>query len=101
MEQNHDLKVEFQRFPFAQYYDQLTMSLATGEMPDVFLMSPSDWRRYAEGGVALPLDNYLPDYLNPTFSTGGISELGTRIKGALEPKGLYYKRSARPGSKSS
>lgn len=60
----HDLKVERQEFPWAQYTGEiLTTGIATGDAPDVFFISPGDWRRYAESGLALPLQDYIPDYL--------------------------------------
>lgn len=60
----HDLQVERQEFPWAQYTGEiLTTGIATGEAPDVFFISPGDWRRYAEGGLALPLEDYIPQYL--------------------------------------
>ena len=94
---SHDLKVEFQRFPFAQYYDQLTTSLATGEMPDVFLISPSDWRRYAEGGVALPLEGYLPDYLKTDFLPASLQAVTYQghilsLPFEMEPVVLWYNK---------
>lgn len=60
----HELKVERQEFPWEQYTGEiLTTGIATGEAPDVFFISPGDWRRYAESGLALPLEDYLPQYL--------------------------------------
>ena len=61
---SHDLQVLRQEFPWAQYTGEiLTTGIATGEAPDVFFISPGDWRRYAESGLALPLQDYIPDYL--------------------------------------
>ncbi|MBV9391260.1 MAG: sugar ABC transporter substrate-binding protein [Verrucomicrobia bacterium] len=93
----HDLKVEFQQFPFAQYYDQLTTSLATGEMPDVFLMSPSDWRRYAEGGLALPLEQYVPDYLKQDLLPASVQAVTYQghilsLPFEMEPVVLWYNK---------
>src|SRR5690606_37165363 len=60
----HDLQVVRQEFPWAQYTGEiLTTGIATGEAADVFFISPGDWRRYAESGLALPLNDYIPDYL--------------------------------------
>ncbi len=60
----HDLKVERQEIPWAQYTGEvLTTGIATGDAPDVFFISPGDWRRYAESGLALPLQDYIPQYL--------------------------------------
>ena len=61
---SHDLQVERQEFPWAQYTGEiLSTGIDTGDAPDVFFISPGDWRRYAEGGLALPLQDYIPDYL--------------------------------------
>jgi multiple sugar transport system substrate-binding protein len=60
----HDLQVERTEFPWAQYTGEiLSTGIATGDAPDVFFISPGDWRRYAESGLALPLQDYIPDYL--------------------------------------
>ncbi len=60
----NDLQVVRQEFPWAQYTGEiLTTGIATGEAPDVFFISPGDWRRYAESGLALPLQDYIPEYL--------------------------------------
>jgi multiple sugar transport system substrate-binding protein len=60
----HELKVERQEFPFGQYTTEvLSTGIATGDAPDVFFISPGDWRRYADSGLALPLQDYIPDYL--------------------------------------
>lgn len=61
---SHDLQVTRQEFPWDQYTGEiLTTGIATGEAPDVFFISPGDWRRYAESGLALPLEDYIPQYL--------------------------------------
>jgi len=61
---SNDLQVERQEFPWAQYTGEiLTTGIATGDAPDVFFISPGDWRRYAESGLALPLQDFIPDYL--------------------------------------
>jgi len=60
----HELQVERQEFPFGQYTGEvLSTGIATGDAPDVFFISPGDWRRYADSGLALPLQDYIPDYL--------------------------------------
>jgi multiple sugar transport system substrate-binding protein len=60
----HELQVERQEFPWAQYTGEiLSTGIATGEAPDVFFISPGDWRRYAESGLALPMQDYIPEYL--------------------------------------
>jgi len=93
----HSMQVEFQQFPFAHYWDQLTTSLATGDMPDVFLMSPSDWRRYAEGGLALVLDSYLPDYLKQDLLPASLDAVTYKghivsLPFEMEPVVLWYNK---------
>jgi multiple sugar transport system substrate-binding protein len=95
----HDLKVEWQEFPWAQYTGEiLTTGIATGEAPDVFFISPGDWRRYAESGLALPLDDYFPDYLLEDLLPASVEAVTLNehiysVPFEMEPVVLWYNKS--------
>jgi multiple sugar transport system substrate-binding protein len=95
----HDLQVERQEFPWAQYTGEiLSTGIATGDAPDVFFISPGDWRRYAESGLALPLQDYIPDYLKEDIlpaSWDAVTLDGNiySIPFEMEPVVLWYNKS--------
>ena len=97
---SHDLQVERQEFPWAQYTGEiLTTGIATGTAPDVFFISPGDWRRYAESGLALPLEDYIPDYLKEDIlpaSWDAVTLDGHiySLPFEMEPVVLWYSKSA-------
>ncbi len=94
----HDIKVERQEFPWAQYTGEiLTTGIATGEAPDVFFISPGDWRRYAEGGLALPLEDYMPDYLLEDLLPASVAAVTLNdhiysVPFEMEPVVLWYNK---------
>lgn len=94
----HELKVERQEFPFGQYTTEvLSTGIATGDGPDVFFISPGDWRRYADGGLALPLQDYIPDYLKEDVlpaSWDAVTLNGDilSIPFEMEPVALWYNK---------
>ena len=93
-----DIQVEWQEFPWAQYTGEiLTTGIATGNAPDVFFISPGDWRRYAEGGLALPLESYLPDYLKQDLLPASLDAVTLNnhvysIPFEMEPVVLWYNK---------
>ncbi|MBE0689224.1 MAG: extracellular solute-binding protein, partial [Anaerolineae bacterium] len=94
----HDIKVERQEFPWAQYTGEiLTTGIATGDAPDVFFISPGDWRRYAELGLALPLEDYMPDYLMEDLLPASIDAVTLNdhiysVPFEMEPVVLWYNK---------
>lgn len=94
----HDLQVERQEFPWAQYTGEiLTTGIATGEAPDVFFISPGDWRRYAESGLALPLEEYFPDYLVEDLLPASLEAVTLdghiySVPFEMEPVALWYNK---------
>ena len=94
----HELQIQRQEFPWAQYTGEiLTTGIATGEAPDVFFISPGDWRRYAEGGLALPLESYLPDYLKNDLLPASIKAVTLdghvySVPFEMEPVVLWYNK---------
>jgi len=94
----HDLKVERTEFPWAQYTGEiLTTGIATGEAPDVFFISPGDWRRYAESGLALPLESYMPQYLLDDLLPASVKAVTLNdhiysVPFEMEPVALWYNK---------
>lgn len=94
----HDLKVERQEFPWAQYTGEiLTTGIATGEAPDVFFISPGDWRRYVETGLALPLEKYIPQYLKDdilpaSWDAVTVNDSIYSLPFEMEPVVLWYNK---------
>jgi multiple sugar transport system substrate-binding protein len=94
----HDIKVERQEFPWAQYTGEiLTTGIATGEAPDVFFISPGDWRRYAESGLALPLEDYMPQYLLDDLLPAAVDAVTLdghiySVPFEMEPVALWYNK---------
>lgn len=94
----HDIQVEWQEFPWAQYTGEiLTTGIATGEAPDVFFISPGDWRRYAESGLALPLNDYMPEYLLEDLLPASIDAVTLdgniySVPFEMEPVALWYNK---------
>lgn len=94
----HELQVERQEFPWAQYTGEiLTTGIATGEAPDVFFISPGDWRRYAESGLALPLEDYMPQYLLDDLLPASVEAVTLNghiysVPFEMEPVALWYNK---------
>ncbi len=93
---SHDLQVERQEFPFGEYTGAvLTSAFATGEAPDVFFISPGDWRRYAESGLAMPLEECIPQYLRDdilpaSWNAVTLDDHIYSIPFEMEPVALWY-----------
>jgi len=61
--ENPNVTVTLEDFPFAQYYEKLTTSLAGGSGPDVYWIDIRT-AEFAKRGALLPLDKYVtPDWL--------------------------------------
>lgn len=94
----HDVQFEYQSFPWAQYTGEiLTTGIATGEAPDVFFISPGDWRRYASSGLALPLNDYFPDYLKADLLPAALNAVTLdgniySVPFEMEPVVLWYNK---------
>lgn len=97
---SHDLQVVRTEYPWAQYTGEiLTTGIATGQAPDVFFISPGDWRRYAESGLALPLEDYIPDYLKDDVLAASWDAVTLdghiySLPFEMEPVVLWYSKSA-------
>jgi multiple sugar transport system substrate-binding protein len=57
----HDVKVELQFVPVQDYIggSKLQTAFASGQGPDIFIISPGDFLRYYNGGVLVDLTPYM------------------------------------------
>ena len=56
-----------------EYYPKLNPLVASGDVPDVFIVSPGpNLTDYVEPGVAAPLDSYLADGWKDTFTSDAV-----------------------------
>jgi len=56
-----------------EYYTKLNALVASGDTPDVFIVSPGpNLTDYVEPGVAAPLDSYLADGWKDTFTSDAV-----------------------------
>lgn len=56
-----------------EYYPKLNALVASGDTPDVFIVSPGpNLTEYVEPGIAAPLDSYLSDGWKDTFTSDAV-----------------------------
>jgi multiple sugar transport system substrate-binding protein len=65
----HDLKVDLQYVPAQDYIggSKLQTAFASGQGPDIFIISPGDFLRYYNGGVLVDLTPYVEDAAKKDF----------------------------------
>ncbi len=65
----HDVKVELQFVPAQEYFggSKLQTAFASGQGPDIFIISPGDFLRYYNGGVLVDLTAYMEDAAKRDF----------------------------------
>jgi multiple sugar transport system substrate-binding protein len=65
----HDVKVELQFVPIQDYIrgSKLPTAFASGQGPDIFIISTGDFLRYYNGGVLVDLTPYMEDAANKDF----------------------------------
>ncbi len=90
-------KVELVYVPNQDYMNgsKLSTAFASGEGPDIFLISPGDFLRYYNGGVLLNLSPYITPEAQADFPEGVIAS--RKVEGniygipmELEPMAFYY-----------
>ncbi|MEO8882457.1 MAG: sugar ABC transporter substrate-binding protein [Devosia sp.] len=98
---SHDIKVELDYVPNADYMSgsKLSTAFASGQGPDIFLISPGDFLRYYNGGVLLDLTPYIDAQAQADFPEGVIAsrKVDGKIYGIpmeLEPMAFYYSKKA-------
>lgn len=94
-QENPDVQVKFQTFPFADYTGaKLTTAFAAGKGPDVFWISPGAFLNYVNNGIAAPVDDILTRSEYNEASVRAVSVDGTMraVPFEQEPVGLYYRQ---------
>jgi multiple sugar transport system substrate-binding protein len=96
-----DVKVVLDYVPNNDYMNgtKLSTSFASGQGPDIFLISPGDFLRYYNGGVLLDLSPFITPEAQKDFPEGIIAsrEVDGKIYGIpmeLEPMAFYYSKKA-------
>jgi multiple sugar transport system substrate-binding protein len=93
----HDVKVELQYVPNNDYMNgsKLQTAFASGHGPDIFIISPGDFLRYANGGVLTDLTPYMEEEAKKDFFPNVMRtrEVDGKIYGLpmeVEPMGMFY-----------
>ena len=94
---SHDQKVELDYVVNNEYMDgtKLPTAFASGEGPDLFIISPGDFLRYYNGGVLLDLTPFIEEQAKADFPEGVIANrmVDGKIYGLpmeVEPMAMYY-----------
>ena len=94
---SHDQKVELEYIPNTEYINgpKLATSFASGEGPDIFIISPGDFLRYYNGGVLQDLTPHIDDAAKADFPESVIANrmVDGKIYGIpmeVEPMAMYY-----------
>jgi multiple sugar transport system substrate-binding protein len=94
----HAVKFEYGYVPWANYTGEgLTTAFATREGPDVFVISAGDWRRYAAGRLALPLNESFPAELKEDILPAALDAVTLdgkiySLPFEMEPVALWYNK---------
>jgi multiple sugar transport system substrate-binding protein len=94
---SHDVKVELQYVPNSDYMNgsKLQTAFASGQGPDIFIISPGDFLRYYNGGVLTDLTPYMEEEAKKDFFPNVMQtrEVDGKIYGLpmeVEPMAMYY-----------
>ncbi len=94
---SHEQKVELEYVPGAEYMNgtKLATSFASGEGPDIFIISPGDFLRYYNGGVLQDLTPHITAEAQADFPESVIAnrKVDGKIYGVpmeVEPMAMYY-----------
>ncbi len=93
---NPDVEVTYENIPQAEYMStKLTTAFAANAGPDVFIMSPGDFLKYANSGIAMDLSSYYTDKMKADFLESSIDAVTVdgKIVGIpfeIELLGIYY-----------
>lgn len=95
---NPNIEVVYESIPESDYMStKLTTAFAAGEGPDVFVMSPGDFLKYANSGVAKDLTPYftkemLDDFLPSSIDAVKVDNKILAVPFEVELLGLYYRK---------
>ncbi len=97
----NEIQVELEYVPTAEYVSgtQLATAFASGQGPDIFLVSPGDFLRYYNGGALLDLTDYVQpdaqaDFLPDVIANRMVNDRLFAVPMEVEPMAMYYSRSA-------
>ncbi len=98
---SHDVKVELLYVPNQEYMNgsKLQTAFASGQGPDIFIISPGDFLRYYNGGVLVDLSQYMEDAAKKDFFDNVMETriVDGKIYGLpmeVEPMAMYYSHKA-------
>jgi multiple sugar transport system substrate-binding protein len=95
-EQN-EVQVELEYIPSSEYISgsKLATSFASGEGPDIFIISPGDFLRYYNGGVLQDLTPFMDqaaidDFYPDVIATRAVEDKIYALPMEVEPMAMYY-----------
>ncbi len=95
--ENPDIRVRMQIIPWSTYYDKLTLGLAFGDPPDVFVLHANRVPEYAEHGALTQLDSYVTssglsesDFVPKAWIAGLWDQKRYGLALDCHPLGMYY-----------
>ena len=98
---SHDVKVELLYVPNQDYMNgsKLQTAFASGQGPDIFIISPGDFLRYYNGDVLVNLSQYMEDAAKKDFFDNVMETrmVDGKIYGLpmeVEPMAMYYSHKA-------
>ena len=93
----HDVKVQLQYVPNQEYMNgsKLQTAFASGQGPDIFIISPGDFLRYYNGGVLVDLTPYMEeeakkDFFPNVMETRVVDEKIYGIPFDVVPLAMFY-----------
>jgi len=93
----NETKVELEYTPVAEYLDgaKLQTAFASGEGPDIFIISPGDFLRYYNGGVLTDLTPYMEpeavaDFYPDVIASRAVDDKIFGLPMEVEPMAFYY-----------
>ncbi len=99
-EQN-EVKVELEFTPVTEYLNgsKLQTAFASGEGPDIFIISPGDFLRYANGGVLADLTPFMEqaaidDFYEGVMASRMVDGKVHALAMEVEPMAMYYSMDA-------
>ncbi len=97
----NDKQVELVYVPNTDYMDgtKLPTAFASGEGPDLFIISPGDFLRYYNGGVLQDLTPFMEpeaidDFFPDVLATRMVDDMVFGLPMEVEPMAMYYGRQA-------
>ena len=94
-----DAKFDMQIIPWGTYYDKVTLGMAFGGAPDVFIMQVSRLPQYADAGALEPIDGFVKgsglgptDFVKTPYESGFWKGVQYGLPLDCWPLTLYYNK---------